>query len=85
MLGKLHYSCLNRLARNAFSKLSGLVSELLCYDTYPDEDWISTIPNAKYVSMNQTLAKHSGSPLVGGDIYHKSFHNLITIDATEKL
>ena len=28
---------------------------------------------------------YSSPPLVGGDIYHKSFHNLITIDATEKL
>ena len=34
---------------------TGLVSKVLCFDAYPSEDWIKTIPNAEYVPLEQLL------------------------------
>ena len=41
------------IGRKCVQKLSGLVAKILCYDAYPDNDWIQSIPNAEYVSLDQ--------------------------------
>jgi len=33
------------------------VSKVLCFDAYPAEDWIKTIPNAEYVPLEKLLAE----------------------------
>ena len=38
-------------------KISGLVSKVLCYDAFPANDWIKTIPNATYVGLDQLLTE----------------------------
>ena len=34
----------------------GLVEKVLCYDVYPDQDWVKTIGNAEYVDLDTLLA-----------------------------
>jgi len=43
------------IGRKTAEKISGLVSEVYCFDVFPDKDWIATIPNAKYVDMDTLL------------------------------
>jgi len=38
-------------------KIAGLCKKVLCYDAYPANDWIKTIPNAEYVPMDQLFAE----------------------------
>ena len=45
------------IGKKCVQKISGLVSKVLCFDAYPAEDWIKTIPNAKYVPLEQLLAE----------------------------
>ena len=39
-------------------KISGLVDKVLCFDVYPDNEWIKTINNAEYTNMD-TLLRNS--------------------------
>ena len=34
-----------------------MVSKVLCFDAFPAEDWIKTIPNAEYVPLEQLLSE----------------------------
>jgi len=43
------------IGRKAAAKVSGLVEKVLCFDVYPDHEWIKTIPNASYVDMDTLL------------------------------
>ena len=43
--------------KKCVQKISGLVSKVLCYDAFPAVDWIKTIPNAEYVSLDQLLSE----------------------------
>ena len=45
------------IGKKCVQKLSGLVSRVLCYDAFPASDWIKTIPNAAYVSLDQLLTE----------------------------
>ena len=35
--------------------MSGLVERVLCFDVYPDNDWIRTINNIEYVDLDTVL------------------------------
>ena len=45
------------IGKKCVQKISGLVSKVLCFDAYPANDWIKTIPNAEYVSLEQLFAE----------------------------
>ena len=36
-------------------KISGLCEKVLCFDAYPDNEWIKSVPNAKYVTLDELL------------------------------
>ena len=37
--------------------MSCLVSKVLCFDTFQSNDWIDTIPNAEYVSLDELFKR----------------------------
>ena len=39
------------IGKKCVQKDCGLVSKVLCFDAFPDQDWIQTIPNAEYVPL----------------------------------
>ena len=45
------------IGRTTARKISGLVKQVLCFDTNPANDWIASIPNAKYVDFDLLLRK----------------------------
>ena len=45
------------IGKKCVQKISGLVSKVLCFDAYPANDWIKTVPNAEYVPLEQLLAE----------------------------
>ena len=47
------------IGKKCVQKISGLVSKVLCFDAYPANDWIKTIPNAEYVTLEQLLQEVS--------------------------
>jgi len=73
------------IGKKCVQKLSGLVSEVLCYDAFPAEDWISTIPNAKYVSLEE-LFKRSNILSIHVPLLPQTHHmiNKETIDQMPK-
>lgn len=44
------------IGKKAAEKISGLVSKVLCFDVYPDNEWIKTMKNAEYVPMETLLS-----------------------------
>ena len=45
------------IGKKCVQKISGLVSKVLCFDAFPANDWIATIPNAEYVTMDELFEK----------------------------
>ena len=45
------------IGRMTAKKVSGLVDRVLCYDVYPDHDWIKTIGSAEYTDLDSVLQK----------------------------
>lgn len=45
------------IGKKCVQKIAGLVSKVLCFDAFPAQDWIKTIPNAEYVPMDQLLSQ----------------------------
>ena len=43
------------IGRKTAKKVSGLVDRVLCYDVFPDQDWIKTIGNASYANLDTVL------------------------------
>ena len=43
------------IGRKTAKKISGLVDRVLCYDVFPDHDWIKTIGNAEYLDLDSVL------------------------------
>ena len=43
------------IGKKTVQKIAGLCKEVLCFDAYPANDWIKTIPNARYVEMDFLL------------------------------
>ena len=43
------------IGRMTAKKVSGLVDRVLCYDVYPDHDWIKTIGSAEYADLDSVL------------------------------
>ena len=52
------------IGKKCVQKISGLVSKVLCFDAYPANDWIKTIPNAEYVPLEQLLAEVISSIII---------------------
>ena len=40
------------IGRMTAKKISGLVDKVLCYDVFPDKEWIQTIGNAEYADLD---------------------------------
>ena len=45
------------IGKKTVQKIAGLCNKVLCYDAYPAADWIKTIPNAEYVSLDELFAE----------------------------
>ena len=43
------------IGRKTAKKVSGLVDKVLCYDVFPDHEWIKTIGNASYANLDTVL------------------------------
>ena len=43
------------IGKKAAAKVSGLVDKVLCFDVYPDNEWINTIPNGSYTDLDTLL------------------------------
>ncbi len=43
------------IGRKTAKKVSGLVDRVLCYDVFPDHEWIKTIGNASYANLDTVL------------------------------
>ena len=43
------------IGRKTAKKVSGLVDKVLCYDVFPDYEWIKTIGNASYANLDTVL------------------------------
>jgi len=43
------------IGKKAAMKISGLVEKVICFDAFPDHEWIKTIPNASYEELDTVL------------------------------
>jgi len=43
------------IGKKAAMKISGLVEKVICFDAFPDHEWIKTIPNASYEDLDTVL------------------------------
>jgi len=43
------------IGKKCVQKVSGLVEKVMCFDAFPDNNWIKTVPNAEYVDMDTLL------------------------------
>jgi len=43
------------IGKKAAFKISGLVDKVKCFDAYPDEEWIKSVPNASYTELDELL------------------------------
>ena len=48
------------IGRKTAQKMSGLVGRVLCYDVYPDQEWVAGLGNGEYTDLD-TLLTSSGS------------------------
>jgi len=71
------------IGRKAAAKVSGLVEKVLCFDVYPDHEWIKTIPNASYVDMD-TLLRSSHFITIHVPLLPQT-HHLINEEAFAKM
>jgi len=71
------------IGRKAAAKVSGLVEKVLCFDVYPDHEWIKTIPNASYVDMD-TLLRSSNFITIHVPLLPQT-HHLINEEAFAKM
>jgi len=71
------------IGKKTAEKISGLVEKVLCFDVYPDKDWISTVPRAEYVDLD-TLLKSSNFITVHVPLLPQT-HHLINKEAFDKM
>eukprot|EP00096_Caligus_rogercresseyi_P009990 TRINITY_DN3506_c0_g1_i1.p1 TRINITY_DN3506_c0_g1~~TRINITY_DN3506_c0_g1_i1.p1 ORF type:complete len:340 (+),score=131.19 TRINITY_DN3506_c0_g1_i1:63-1082(+) len=45
------------IGKKTVQKVAGMVDRVLCYDAYPAEDWIKSVPNASYVDLDTLFAE----------------------------
>ena len=64
-------------------KISGLVDKVLCFDVYPDNEWIKTINNAEYTNMD-TLLRNSDFISIHVPLLPQTLH-LINEEAFSKM
>jgi len=43
------------IGKKTVSKMSGLVEKVICFDAFPDEEWIKSVPNASYTDLDNLL------------------------------
>jgi len=71
------------IGKKCTAKISGLVEKVLCFDVYPDNEWIKTIPNAEYVNLD-TLLKNSDFISIHVPLLPQT-HHLINEEAFAKM
>merc|ERR1712080_690460 len=45
------------IGKKAVAKMPGLVEQVLCFDAYPDAEWVNTVRNASYTDLDTLLRK----------------------------
>jgi len=45
------------IGKKTVQKIAGLVNKVLCYDAFPANDWIATVPNAEYVDLDTLFSE----------------------------
>ena len=71
------------IGKNMARKISGLVDKVLCFDVYPDDEWIKTINNAEYTNMD-TLLRNSDFISIHVPLLPQT-HHLINEEAFSKM
>ena len=71
------------IGKKCVQKISGLVKRVLCFDAFPSQEWIDTIPNAEYVDLD-TLFQESNFISVHVPLL-KETHHLINKDTIAKM
>jgi len=71
------------IGKKAAKKISGLVEKVVCFDAYPDNEWIKTLPNAEYTDMD-TLLKSSDFITIHVPLLPQT-HHLINEEAFSKM
>ena len=71
------------IGRKTAKKVSGLVDRVLCYDVFPDNDWIKTIGSAEYADLDSVL-QNSDFISIHVPLLPQTFH-LINETAFDKM
>ena len=71
------------IGRKTAKKVSGLVDRVLCYDVFPDNDWIKTIGSAEYADLD-TVLQNSDFISIHVPLLPQTFH-LINETAFDKM
>jgi len=71
------------IGKKCVQKISGLVEKVLCFDAFPDNEWIKTVPNASYTEMDDLL-KNSDFISIHVPLLPQT-HHLINEDAFSKM
>jgi len=71
------------IGKKCVQKISGLVDKVMCFDAFPDNNWIKTVPNAEYTDMD-TLLKSADFISIHVPLLPQT-HHLINEDAFSKM
>merc|ERR1712112_206311 len=71
------------ITKKAVAKISGLVEKVMCFDAYPDPNWIKSVSNAEYVDMD-TLLRNSDFISIHVPLLPQT-HHLINEEAFSKM
>jgi len=71
------------IGKKCVQKVSGLVEKVMCFDAFPDNNWIKTVPNAEYVDID-TLYKSADFISVHVPLLPQT-HHLLNEEAFAKM
>jgi len=71
------------IGKKCVQKISGLVEKVVCFDAYPDPNWIKSVPNAEYVDID-TLLKTSDFISIHVPLLPQT-HHMINEEAFSKM
>jgi len=71
------------IGKKCVQKISGLVEKVVCFDAFPDPEWIKSVPNAEYVDID-TLYKTSDFISIHVPLLPQT-HHMINEDAFSKM
>jgi len=71
------------IGKKCVQKISGLVEKVVCFDAYPDSEWIKSVPNAEYVDLD-TLLKTSDFISIHVPLLPQT-HHMINEEAFSKM